>query len=329
MASTVWKGTLTFGLVSIPVRLYRAARAERVKFHHVYRRAETPERAGSPDRPEPLTAEREEEPDCEPETEGETPRPPTAAPVAPVIARAHQAAFSAEENRMVPHSELIKAHEFEPGRYVPVAAPELAKLKPRTSTTMEVIEFVRLDEVDPVYLETSYYVAPDRGAEKPYAVLFDALRETGYAAVAKLAMHGREHVGILRPGQKGLLFHTLYYVNEVRADQEFQARSDLVTPKERELATLFVKALAHPFEPAKFKDTYRENVEALIAGKVRGEPVLETAAEPARPPIIDIMEALRKSLAQIRKPPAPARTGISRTEASARARPRRSKSHRL
>src|SRR5262249_11161927 len=137
-------------------------------------------------------------------------------------------------------------------------------LRPKTSSQLEIAEFVRLEEIDPIFFETSYYVAPDRAGEKPYALLFQALSETEYAAIGSLAMHGREHATVIRPGKRGLLLHTLFYANEVRADEEQKADPELVTPKELELAKLFVRALAARFEPEKLKDTFEERLQELI-----------------------------------------------------------------
>jgi DNA end-binding protein Ku len=155
-----------------------------------------------------------------------------------------------------------------------------------------------------VYLETSYYVAPGPGGEKGYSMLFAALRETGYAAVAEVAMHRREHVIVVRTGTKGLLAHTLYYPNEVHAEEEYPAEPGVVSGKELELAELFVRALAAPFDPAKFKDRYRERVEALLAGKIGAGEFADTrpSAPPAAPAAPDILEALRRSLEAVRKP---------------------------
>jgi DNA end-binding protein Ku len=113
---------------------------------------------------------------------------------------------------------------------------ELAALRPQTSTELSIAEFVRLEEIDPIFFETSYYAAPDRGGEKPYALLFAALAETEYAAIGSLAMHGREHATVIRPGRRGLILHSLFYENEVRADEEYKTDSTMVSAKELELA---------------------------------------------------------------------------------------------
>jgi DNA end-binding protein Ku len=118
---------------------------------------------------------------------------------------------------------------------------ELKKVAPSTARTMEIQEFVKAQEVDPLYLETSYYMAPDEAGEKPYALLFDALKKTGYVGVAKLAMHNREHIVILRPGEKGVLLHTMYFAHEIRKVDEFRTDLSLVKEKELALATSLIE----------------------------------------------------------------------------------------
>src|ERR1700691_6636211 len=160
MASTVWKGHLTFGLVSLPVRLYSAARGETVGFNLLHAKDNS---------------------------------------------RIKQKTFCAAEDQEVPRSELVKGYEYEKDRYVVIEDEDIKKVAPKTAKVMEILEFVKGDQVDPIYLESSYYLAPDEGGEKPYALLFEALRQTKYYAVAKIAMHNREHVVIVRPGEGGMV----------------------------------------------------------------------------------------------------------------------------
>jgi len=170
---------------------------------------------------------------------------------------------------------------------------------------MEIVRSVRLAEIDPVFFETSYYVVPDRSAEKAYAILFEALRETQHVALARVGMYGREHVVIVRPGEHGILAHTMFYVDEIRFENEFRANREGVGAKELELAKTFIEAIEAPFAPEEFKDVYREELEAMIAKK-RFEAGAAPAAQKvaATGPVIDILEALKKSIAMVRKPPA-------------------------
>ena len=159
--------------------------------------------------------------------------------------------------------------------------------------------------MDPIYFETSYYMAPDEAGEKPYALLFDALNKTGYVGVAKIAMHNREHIVILRPGKNGVLMHTMYYSHEIRKVDEFRTDLSLVKEKELALATSLIEALAGEFEPEKYKDNYRENLLQMIEAKKQGQEVVATP-EPQQAKVVDILEALKASLAMAKKPAASA-----------------------
>src|SRR6478609_2559515 len=243
MASTVWKGHLTFGLVSFPVKLYSAARSESISFNQLHK------------------------------TDG---------------SRVRQVLYCAAEDKPIPRTEIVKGYEYEKDRYVVIEDEEIKKVAPQTAKVMEIQEFVKADAVDPIYLETSYYMAPDEAGEKPYALIFDALKKSGYMGIAKVTMHNREHVVILRPGANGVLLHTMYYSHEIRQVDEF--RTDLSLVKEKELA------LATDFEPEKDKDDYRDNLLKMIEAKKQGEEVVATP-EPKESKVVDIMEALKASLA--------------------------------
>jgi len=261
MATTVWKGHLTFGLVSFPVKLYTAARSENMSFNQLHKADNS---------------------------------------------RIKQVVYCQAEDKPVPRSELVKGYEYEKDRYVVIDDEEIKKMAPNTAKVMEIIEFVKSTEVDPVYFESSYYMAPDDAGEKPYALLFDVLKKTGYVGVAKVAMHNREHIVIFRPGATGLLMHTMYYSHEIRKVEEFRTDTTVVGEKETALAQMLVETLAAPFEPEKYRDSYRDNLQAMIDAKIKGQEVVAppSAHEPSK--VVDIMEALKQSLAIAKKPAASA-----------------------
>jgi DNA end-binding protein Ku len=215
--------------------------------------------------------------------------------------RIRQVTYCQAEDKPVPRSELVKGYEYEKDRYVVIDDEDIKKVAPKTAKVMEILEFVKASDVDPVYLESSYYVAPDEGGEKPYALLYEALRRSSYYGVAKVAMHNREHIIILRPGPKGLLSHTMYYQDEIRQVDEFRTDTSLVKEKELDLAKMLISSLEADFEPQKYHDSYRENLQKMIEAKIEGKKVVETPAEHVAP-VIDIMEALKRSLAEKRKP---------------------------
>jgi DNA end-binding protein Ku len=259
MASTIWKGHITFGLVSLPVRLMAAARSETISFNQLHKTDHS---------------------------------------------RVKQVLFCIAEDKPVPRSELVKGYEYEKDRYVVVEDDDIKRIQPKTARVMEILEFVKSDEMDPLLLENSYYLQPDEAGEKPYTLLFEAMRRSGYYAIAKLTMHNREHVVVLRPGKFGMILHTMYYRDEIRALDEFRTNTGLVQDKELTMARTLIDALAAPFEHEKYRDTYRETLRGMIDAKIAGEDVVAPPQEQELAPVIDIMEALKTSLASLKKPPA-------------------------
>jgi DNA end-binding protein Ku len=180
---------------------------------------------------------------------------------------------------------------------------ELKKVAPPTATAMEILQFVKSDGVDPIYLEKSYYVAPEEAASKPYGLLRKAMVDTGYDAVAKVAMHGREHIVIIRPTGEGLVLHTMYFANELhKANRVAGASNGKFAAKEMELAKRLIDTLASPFKPEQYEDEYRKNVERLIEEKRKGHEI--TAVKQSKPAkVVDILDALKRSLESKTAPP--------------------------
>ena len=216
--------------------------------------------------------------------------------------RVKQVLYCQSEDKPIPRTEIVKGFEYEKDRYVVIEDEDIKKMAPGTAKVMEILEFVKSDEVDPIYFESSYYMAPDAAGEKPYALLFDTLRRTGYVGIAKVAMHNREHIVIFRPGNHGILMHTMYYSHEIRKVEEFRTDISLVKDKEVELAQMLVESLAAAFEPEKYKDSYRENLQVMIDAKVKGQEVVAAVSAPEPAKVVDIMEALKQSLAIVKKP---------------------------
>jgi DNA end-binding protein Ku len=215
--------------------------------------------------------------------------------------RIRQVTYCQLEDKPISRAETVKGYEYEKDHYVVIDDEDIRKVAPRTAKVMEILEFVKADQVDPIYLESSYYVAPDEGGEKAYALLFTALKDSGYYGVAKVAMHNREHIIVLRPGAKGILSHTMYYQDEIRQVEEFRTDTSLVKEKELAMAKMLISSLEENFEPQKYHDSYRDNLKKMIEDKIEGRNVVETPSEHFAP-VIDIMEALKKSLAAKRKP---------------------------
>ncbi|MGD0616649.1 MAG: Ku protein, partial [Bryobacteraceae bacterium] len=177
---------------------------------------------------------------------------------------------------------------------VVVEDEELKQVAPASASTMDVLQFVGNEDVDPLYFESSYYVAPEEKASKPYALFLAALVKTSHNAIAKVVMHNREHVVLIRPSQDGLVLHTLYYADELHQANKSAAPRDKFTAKELDMAGTLVRQLTAPFKPEQFHDTYRENVERLVREKQKGKKIT-TISQPRKAPVIDLMEALQRA----------------------------------
>jgi DNA end-binding protein Ku len=297
MATSVWKGHLSFGLVSIPVKLYRAARAEKVGFRQVHEETGTRVRqALFRELGEPLSGP-------VPVAPGQRHEPPQARSNLNLRVGSSVVGFAAQPPEVeVCREELAKGYEYEPGRYLVLNRAEIESITPRTAQEMQILEFVKLAEVDPIYFETSYYVAPDRAGERAYCLLFEALRASGFVGIAQVAMHRREHVVVIRPGRTGIVLHTMFYETEIRREDEYRVSSQ-VAEKELEMALLLVNNLVVAFDASKYRDGYRDKLDELIQAKLQARTM--SAAEQRRPaPVVNILDALRRSLESDRGTPA-------------------------
>ncbi|HWR16389.1 MAG TPA: Ku protein [Terriglobales bacterium] len=260
MAASVWTGYLTFGLISMPVRLFSGARGTRVSFHMLHRTDNV---------------------------------------------RVKQQLICPEEDVVVDRSEIVKGYEYRKGEYVIIEPDEIKKIEPKTAKAMEILEFVKSDEVDPIYFESSYYLMPEEAGQRPYALLSRALEETNYVAIAKLTMHNREYTVFLRPYEGGMMLHTMYYSDEVRQLENFGRPDVEIKEAELKVAHQLIEALSADFEPEKYHDTFEDNLRTLIKARLEGKEVTPVA-KPKVAPVTDLMAALKQSLASMegkKKPP--------------------------
>jgi len=274
MAASVWSGYLTFGLISMPVRLFSGARSSGISFNMLHRDD---------------------------------------------LQRVKQQYICPADNKVVDRSEIVKGYEYRKGEYVVVEPEEIKKIEPQTAKTMEILEFVKESEVDPVYFESSYYMLPEEAGRRPYALLTKALEESEYVAIAKLTMHNREYTVFLRPTQGGLMLHTMYYEEEVRKVEGFGAPEVELKDAEVKVAHQLIEALAAEWEPEKYHDTFQENVKRLIETKLEGGKIAEVEKPKKLAPVVDLMSALKQSLAEMEGRKKPAATAKSAAPASAAA----------
>jgi DNA end-binding protein Ku len=247
MPSSTWSGHLTFGLISMPVRLFSGARSSGISFNMLHRTDKS---------------------------------------------RLKQQYVCQADGQVVDRADIVKGYEFRKDEYIIIEPDEIKKIEPQTAKTMEILEFVKTTEVDPVYFESSYYMMPEEAGRRPYALLTKALEESEYVAIAKITMHNREYTVFLRPHEGGMMLHTMYYAEEVKKVEGFGAPD--------------VEALAAEWDPEKYEDSFQENLKQLIETKLEGGEVAAVEKPKKLAPVVDLMAALKESLAQMegRKKPA-------------------------
>ena len=228
MAASVWSGYLTFGLISMPVRLFSGARSSGISFNQLHRTDHH---------------------------------------------RVKQQLICPADNQVLERSDIVKGYEYRKDEYVIIDPEEIKKIEPKTAKTMEILEFVKTSEVDPVYFESSYYMVPEEAGRRPYALLTKALEESEYVAIAKLTMHNREYTVFLRPHKGGMMLHTMYYAEEVREVESFGAPDVEIKDAEIKVAHQLIEALAGEWDPEKYHDTFQENLKKLIETKLEGGEV--------------------------------------------------------
>ncbi len=254
MARAMWSGAISFGLVTIPVKLFSATSSHSVDFHQF----------------EKGTGER--------------------------IRYKRVAEKSGKE---VEYPDIVKGHEVDDGRYVIVTPEELAAVEPTKSRTIDIEDFVDLDEIDPIYWNNTYYLAPaeDVGAEKPYALLMQAMKQSKKVAIARFVMREKQYLATIRPIGNMLGLSTMYFADEVRGADDVANVPDKVKVSDREVAMAeqLIDSLTNDWEPSKYHDTYQERVLELIERKAQGEDIV-IEEEEKTPEVIDLMEALRASV---------------------------------
>ena len=252
---SIGSGTISFGLVSIPVRMYSAASSAGVSFNMLHAKC------GS---------------------------------------RIRQQTFCPVCNTNVDRAELVKGYEFVKDQYVRVSDDELKALEGESSKLIDIAEFVPLDRVDPIYFEKTYYLGPDKGGEKAYRLLSDAMTASERVALAKFVMRGKESLVLIRAAQNGLMLHTMYFADEVRSFAEIdKGESAKIKDGEMALAQQLIDGLSNAeFEPERYADEYRQRVLELVNSKVEGKEIIAAGPPAQRAQVIDLMEALKESLAK-------------------------------
>jgi DNA end-binding protein Ku len=272
MARSIWTGTISFGLVTVPVKLYSAVNRKTVRFHQL---------------------------------SGKT------------GVRIAQKRVDPQSGEEVPYEEIVKGFELAPDRYVVIEPSELDTLQPKKTKTIEIEDFVELSQIDPIYYDHPYYLAPGPGGAKPYRLLLEAMAETEKVAIARVVIRSKEQLVAIRAIGDVLEMATMLFADEVsspdRLDELPDPQEVKTTKREVDVAKQLIGSLAGDFEPDKYRDTYREEVLALIERKAEGKEIaVQPEAEEAPAPAPDLMSALKASLDAVRE-----RTGEDRQGAPA------------
>jgi DNA end-binding protein Ku len=265
-------GTISFGLVSVPVKLFSATQSKSLSFNMLHAKDNS---------------------------------------------RLKQQYVCQADGEVVERDQMTRGYEYAKDQYAVLNADELKALDSQSDQSIEIEAFIPIDSIDPIYFEKTYYLGPDKAGSKPYRLLREAMAKAGKGAIAKFSTRGKEQLVLLREAQGGLMLHQLFYADEVRDFGEIE-RGDEITPKpgEIELAIQLIEQLAVPaFDATLYKDEYRDRALALIEQKIAGQEIAVGEARPAKGQIIDLMDALKASLAARKEAPAAAAAESARKPA--------------
>ncbi|HEX2360133.1 MAG TPA: Ku protein [Solirubrobacterales bacterium] len=261
MARAIWSGSISFGLLNVPVKLYSAVSKQTIRFRELR------------------------------EDDG---------------ARVRHKRVAETDGKEVAYDDIVKGYEFAPDQYVTLTRDELSELDPKKTRAIEIQDFVDLDEIDPIYFEQPYYLGPDKGAEKAYALLVEAMKEARKVAIARFVLRNKEHLAAIRPLGDVLTMATMRFHDEVTKPEDldgelFADKPDKPDDRELEMAKRLIESLSTDFQPDKYRDEYREELLAMLERKAEGKEVVSAASEepePTKAP--DLMAALEESLAAVR-----------------------------
>src|SRR6266550_4617623 len=246
----IWSGTISFGLVSVPVKMITATESKELKFHFLHKDDLTP--IGY-DKVRKDTGEH------------------------------------------VDPEEVVRGFEIEQGRYVELTDEDIDRLDIELTHSIDICDFVDLDEIDPIYFRKAYYLLPQDGAEKPYRLLVEALEQTGKVAIAKVVIRKKQHLAALRPYEGLLLLETMYFADEVRKPESVDTKGEL-RKAEVEMAKALVDNLSDRFDPSKYDDTYRKELLELLRAKAETGVIPERRDDGDEGEVVDLMQALRESV---------------------------------
>jgi DNA end-binding protein Ku len=278
MARGIWKGSISFGLVEVPVSLHSCAKSEEIRFTQLDKRN-----------------------------------------LSPIGYRRYNKA----DNEEVAWADIVRGYEYEDGKYAVLTDADLARADPKATRTIEILQFVDVAEIEPVFYETPYYVAPQHANSRAYALLRDALQQSGKAGIARVVLHTRDHLGALLVRKNLLVLDLLRYAHEVKSPSEIEIpeqdeKALRLKPAELQMAVQLIEGMSEAWKPERFTDEYRDAVLALVKQKVKAGKTAEIDDEEPESPksraeVYDLMPLLKKSIAAGGKKPAGAREKAPKT----------------
>jgi len=256
---SMWKGSLSFGLVNIPVQMYTGSKEKELSFVLLHKKD---------------------------------------------LSEIHYARICKAEGKEVPWKEIVKGFEFEKGEYVIMSDEDFAKANPGKSKTIEIINFVKQEEVDPIYYVKPYYLEPDKNAEKAYSLLREALMKSGKVGIAKFVLRNREHIALIRAYENILIVNELRYQTELlkTEDLKLPPEKEKINHKELDIAMQLIDHLTVSFQPERYKDSYVQEMKKIIQQKAKGRAIHPKTEAPKSSKVSDIMSLLKASLESNHKP---------------------------
>lgn len=267
MPRPIWSGSISFGLVNIPIKLFNATKKQTLHFHQL--RAKD---------------------GC----------------------RIRLKRICENDEKEVANEEIVKGYELSSDRYVVISEQDLQNLSPKASRSIDIEDFVELEQIDPLYYQQSYYLVPDKGAGKAYTLLFTAMQNAKKTAIARIVLRNKQHLAAIRPANNVLTLSTMFFAEEIISIDTLEGLPDNeLVPNERELAMAeqLITSLTSTFSPEKYHDEYREKVLEMIETKAEGQQTIAApAADQVKGKVIDLMTALEASIASIKKQDTPTKT---------------------
>jgi DNA end-binding protein Ku len=286
VARAIWRGSISFGLLNVPVKLYSAVSKQTVRFR------ELREGDGS---------------------------------------RVKHKRVAESDGKEVPYEKIVKGYEYAPDQYVVLTRDELSELEPQRSRSIEIQDFVDLDDIDPIYFEQPYYLGPDKGAERAYALLVQALKESRKVAIARFVLRNKEHLAAIRTTDDVLTLTTMRFHDEVSSPQDLngevfeEAKPKKPDKREIDMAKQLIESLTSDFKPDKYRDEYREELLDLLERKAEGKEVVAAPTEEPKPTKApDLMSALEESLAAVKGEEAETDGKASKTKSKSSSKPKSS-----